>query len=101
LILLLGLHREQRVRVLLCEESVALMPGIKVNWSRQIITDVNPVLRKFERWLNEQGYRDACISSYLRPIARFLKETGSANPTLEDAKIGIAIWPSQSWLAVP
>jgi len=63
------------------------MPGIKVNWSRQIITDVNPVLRKFERWLNEQGYRDACIKSYLRPIARFLKETGSANPTLEDAKV--------------
>jgi integrase/recombinase XerD len=48
--------------------------------------DVNPPLKRFERWLNEHGYRDACINSYLRPIERFLKETGSSNPTLEDAQ---------------
>lgn len=63
------------------------MPGLKVNWTRQIIKDVNPSLNRFERWLNEHGYRNACIETYLRPIARFLKETGSTNPTLEDAKV--------------
>jgi len=63
------------------------MSGIKVNWNRQITKDVNPALRKFERWLNEQGYRDLTINSYLRTIARFLKETSNTNPTLEDAKI--------------
>lgn len=86
-VLLLGLHREQRVMSLLREESVALMSRIKVDWSRQITTDVNPVLRKFERWLNEQGYRSLTINAYRITIARFLKETGSLNPTLEDAKI--------------
>jgi integrase/recombinase XerD len=61
------------------------MLGTRVNWNRQISTDVDPTLRKFERWLVEQGYRDACIKTYLKPIKRFLKEMGNANPTLEDA----------------
>ena len=59
----------------------------RVNWNRQIITDVNPALKRFKRWLTEHGYRDACINTYLRPIERFLKETGSSNPTLDDAKL--------------
>lgn len=37
------------------------MSRIKVDWSRQITTDVNPALKKFERWPNEHGYRDECI----------------------------------------
>jgi hypothetical protein len=66
---------------------VAEMTLQRVNWNRQIITDVNPALKRFERWLTEHGYRDACINSYLRPIERFLKETGSSNPSLEDANL--------------
>ena len=71
----------------------------RVNWNREIITDVNPALKRFERWLTEHDYRDACINTYLRPIERFLKETGTLNPTLEDPKRGMATWPSQSWRA--
>ena len=56
-----------------------------MNWNRQIITDVNPALKRFERWLSEHGYRDACISSYLRPIERFLKEQEA--PTHEEANL--------------
>lgn len=63
------------------------MTGLKVNWNRQITTDVNPTIKRFERWLTEHSYREACIESYLKPIKRFLKETDSANPTLEDAKL--------------
>jgi hypothetical protein len=66
---------------------VAEMTGQRVNWNRQIIKDVNPALKRFERWLNEHGYRNACINSYLRPIERFLKETENSNPSLDDAKL--------------
>jgi hypothetical protein len=69
------------------QDSVAEMTSQRVNWNREIIMDVNPVLKRFERWLTEHGYRDACINSYLRPIERFLKETGSSNPSLEDANL--------------
>ena len=59
----------------------------RVNWNREIITDVNPALKRFERWLTEHGYRNACINTYLRPIERFLKETDNDNPTREDAML--------------
>ena len=69
------------------QDSVAEMTLQRVNWNRQIITDVNPALKRFERWLNEHGYRDACINTYLRPIERFLKENDNVNPTVDDAKL--------------
>jgi site-specific recombinase XerD len=79
-------YRELRVSVLPREDAVREMAGIKVNWSRQISTDIDPALKRFERWLTEHGYREACIESYLKPIKRFLRETGSTATTLEDAK---------------
>ena len=59
----------------------------RVIWNRQIAKDVYPALKRFERWLTEHGYRDACINTYLRSIERFLKETNNVNPTLEDAML--------------
>ena len=35
------------------------MTGQKVNWNRQIITVVNPALKRFEHWLNEHGDQEA------------------------------------------
>jgi hypothetical protein len=43
--------------------------AIKVNWNRQMATDFDPVLGRFERWLVEHGYREACIESYKKPIS--------------------------------
>ncbi|MCX6669041.1 MAG: tyrosine-type recombinase/integrase [Methanothrix sp.] len=62
------------------------MPGLKVNWSRtQFNADVNPALKRFERWLIEHGYREACIQTYVGAIRKFLGVAKSVNPTPEDA----------------
>jgi hypothetical protein len=61
------------------------MPKLKVDWSRQKSTDVNPTLRRFERWLVEHGYRDACILTYTSAVEKFLGVVKSANPTPDDA----------------
>jgi integrase len=51
----------------------------------QNTTDVNPTLKRFERWLIENGYRDACIDTYVGGVRKFLKAAKSANPTHEEA----------------
>ena len=62
------------------------MPRLKVDWSRKTTTDIDPTLRRFERWLVENGYREACIQTYVGAIRKFLRVAGSVNPTLEDAE---------------
>ncbi len=47
------------------------MPKLKVDWTIQNSTDVNPALRRFECWLAEQGYREACIETYVGGIKKF------------------------------
>ena len=68
----------------------------KVDWSRQKSKDVNPTLRRFERWLVENGYREACVLTYTDAIKKFLDFVESANPTIEDAENGMVTWLSQS-----
>lgn len=59
----------------------------RVNWKRsQVQVDINPVLKHFEQWLREQGYRDACIDTYLKSIRHYLKSVKQTNPSVEDAK---------------
>lgn len=38
---------------------------LKVDWSRKNSTDIDPTVRRFERWLVENGYRDACVQTYV------------------------------------
>lgn len=61
------------------------MARLKVNWSRKTTTDIDPTLRRFERWLVENGYREACVQTYVGAVKKFLRVAGSVNPTLEDA----------------
>lgn len=64
------------------------MPSLKVNWNRiQIPTDVNPVLKRFERWLLEKGYRETFIDAYLSAVRKFLDDVKTTNPYLEDARV--------------
>lgn len=59
----------------------------RVKWNcTQVQVDINPVLKHFERWLREQGHRDACIETYLKEIKPYLKSVMHANPSIEDAR---------------
>jgi len=59
---------------------------MKLNWKRdQTKLDTNPILRSFERWLREHGYRDACIDTYTKSIRQYLNTVRKANPSVEDA----------------
>jgi integrase/recombinase XerD len=61
------------------------MPKLKVDWSRKNSNDVDPTLRRFERWLVENGYREACVLTYTGAVKKFLEVAKSVNPTLDDA----------------
>jgi hypothetical protein len=58
---------------------------LKVDWNRKNTADVTPTLRRFERWLVENGYREACVETYVGAVRKFLGVAKSANPTLDDA----------------
>ena len=60
---------------------------ISINWDRpQIQLDIDPVLKRFERWLTDRGYRDASIEDYCRAVRLYLKTIGTIAPSVEDAK---------------
>ncbi len=64
------------------------MSGLKVNWNHvQIPTDVNPVLKRSERWLLGKVYREASINAYSSAIGKFLNAVKTTNPSLEEAKV--------------
>lgn len=43
-------------------------------------------MKHFERWLKDQGYREACIETYLKAIRLYLKSIKVANPSVDDAQ---------------
>ena len=61
------------------------MTKLRVDWSRKNTTDVDPTIRRFERWLSENGYREACVQTYSGAVRKFLVVVKSANPTLDAA----------------
>lgn len=59
----------------------------RTNWNRQQVrVDIDPVLMHFERWLRDQGYRDACIETYIKATKLYLKSIKATNPSIEDAQ---------------
>ena len=63
------------------------MTRLKVDWICKNTTDVDPTIRRFERWLVENGYREACVQTYTGAVREFLGVAKSANPTLDAAMI--------------
>jgi integrase/recombinase XerD len=60
---------------------------IKINWDRsQHQFDTNPILKRFERWMTDHGYRDASIDDYLKAIGLYLRTLKTIAPSIEDAK---------------
>jgi hypothetical protein len=62
---------EQLVIILCSDGSVIGMTKLRVDWSRKNTTDVDPTIRRFERWLNEHGYREACVQTYVGAVRKF------------------------------
>ena len=63
------------------------MSKVSINWNRpQSQFDIDPIAKRFERWMKEHGYRDASIEDYLRSIRLYLKTIGTTTPSIEDAK---------------
>ncbi|MGD0953384.1 MAG: hypothetical protein ABR985_13495 [Methanotrichaceae archaeon] len=49
---------------------------MRMNWDRsQVRVDLNPTLKRFERRMRDQGYRDDSVETYLKAIRLYLKTT--------------------------
>ena len=60
---------------------------IRMIWDRsQLQFEMNPTLKKFERWMIDRGYRDASIDNYLKAIRLYLGTLKTITPLIEDAK---------------
>jgi hypothetical protein len=58
-----------------------------MNWDRsQHQFDINPTLKRFERWMIDHGYRNASMDGYLKATRLYLKTFKSIAPSIEDAK---------------
>jgi len=59
---------------------------IEIDWSRsQVKFELNPILKKYERFLRDRGYRESSIEGYINSAKRYLNRVGSIYPTSEDA----------------
>jgi integrase len=63
------------------------MTKIRTSWDRsQFKFDMNPVLKRFEGWMIDCGYREATIDDYLKAIRLYLEALKTTAPSMEDAK---------------
>lgn len=59
---------------------------LNISWDcSRISQDINPVLRKYERYLRDQGYRPSTIANYCVRIKVYLSELKTNNPGIEQA----------------
>ena len=63
------------------------MPGKKLNvdWNRQLKSDINPMLSKFENYLRYKGYSPVTSERYLALVKAYLSRRGNQRPTVDDA----------------
>jgi len=67
--------------------AVRSVTKISINWDRpQLQLDIDPTLKRFERWMKDRGYRDASIEDYYRAVRLYLKTIKTINPSIEDAQ---------------
>lgn len=59
---------------------------VRVNWNKtQLKYSIDPVLKSYETYLRQQGYRETSIIRYSSSIKIYLNITGSIKPSTEDA----------------
>jgi len=59
----------------------------KINWIRSSNqVEINPILKRFERWMIDKGYREATVDDYIKAIRLYLQTIKKSAPSIEDAK---------------
>jgi integrase/recombinase XerD len=60
--------------------------AIAIDWSRsQVKFELSPILKRFERYLRDRGYRESSITGYINSIKIYLNRVGNIYPTSQDA----------------
>jgi hypothetical protein len=57
---------------------------ISVDWSIASTTEFEPSLKRFRRYLEDQGIRESTITGYVGNIHRYLKFAGTIQPSPQD-----------------
>jgi len=58
---------------------------LDVNWDREVSTeDIKPTLKKYNRYLEDNGLRESTISSYVFRVGKFLEFAQNNEPQVED-----------------
>ncbi|MDH7597447.1 MAG: phage integrase N-terminal SAM-like domain-containing protein [Methanothrix sp.] len=58
---------------------------LDVNWKREVHTeDFKPALRRYTRYLEENGLRESTISSYVFRVGKFLEFAQTDEPDADD-----------------
>jgi hypothetical protein len=54
-----------------------------MNWMRlSIQADINPILKHFERWMIDKGYREATIDDYIKAVRLYLGTVKKTAPSI-------------------
>lgn len=57
---------------------------VTVDWSIAITTNFEPSLKRFRRYLEDQGIRDTTITNYIGNVLRYLKFAKTDHPSTQD-----------------
>ena len=60
------------------------MQRVTIDWSMGITTDFEPSLKRFRRYLEDRGIRDATITTYLGNVHRYLRFAETVHPSTDD-----------------
>ncbi len=60
---------------------------LEVDWRREARTDFDLPLRKYERYLESQGFRKSTIESYAGQVQRYLEFARTDRPSVETASL--------------
>ncbi|MGA9097423.1 MAG: tyrosine-type recombinase/integrase [Methanotrichaceae archaeon] len=60
------------------------MHRVTVDWSIATTTDFEPSLKRFHRYLEDQGIRDNTITNYKGNVLRYLKFAKTDHPSMQD-----------------
>jgi hypothetical protein len=58
---------------------------IAIDWTLRNSIDLNANLRRYQRFLENEGFRQSTIDSYVGNVGRYLEFTGTDRPQAEAA----------------
>lgn len=58
---------------------------LDINWHKKISVDPNMPLKRYKRYLQDIGFRESTIDSYVGHVGRYLNFAGTDNPSTDSA----------------